>query len=128
MLFALWSFGVGRGHSRRRRRSSPGLLLPLRGSFFAERFCLRVGHVAELLHAARIDLRGKDAVALVDRNANDALELPRQQAVSPERDAQLPLGGEDLDAVLHTIGNPYVAVTIDRDALRPRKISRPVAV
>src|SRR5579872_1996075 len=69
------------GRSTRGRLFAPRFLFPLRLPLLAQLLSLSIGHVAELLHTARIDLRRKHSIVLVDRDADQSLELPRQQSM-----------------------------------------------
>src|SRR5579859_273231 len=56
--------------STRGRLFAPRLLFPLRVPLLAQLFSLSIGHVAKLLHPARIDLRREHPIVLVDRDAD----------------------------------------------------------
>ena len=116
--------GVGAGQAlySQRRLSSP-LLFPI----LAQLLSLSVSDVAELLDPTGIHFGGEHAVVLVAGDADQSLELPRKDPMAAKRDQQLGLFVEDLHPVLLSVGNPDMAIRVNRNALRSCEVSRSIA-
>jgi hypothetical protein len=101
--------------------------LPFLGALLAQHVGFRIRDVLKLLRSTGIYLGSEDAIALVDRDTHQALELSWQQSVATQGNQQLPLFVENLYPILHSIRYPDMTIAIDGHAFRPRKVPRPIA-
>ena len=112
----------------RRRVSLRGRFLSLGSAFLVLSIGFGVGDILKLLSSSGKNLGREHAIPLVDGDGYQSLKLAGQQSVSTDGDQQLPFFVEDLNAILHAVGDPDVSVAINGDAFRPGEIARAVAV
>ena len=112
----------------RRCRLLPSFLRDLGQAAIVLHLRLRVGDVAEHLHPSQKLLAGEHPVLLVDGDARQRLELPRQPAKSADDQTQIPLRSEYLQPVHIGVGHPNVAIAINGNALGAREFAGAVAV
>ena len=104
-----------------------GLLFPRCVFLLAQLIGLGVGHVTELLDSSGEDLRGENAVCLVDRDADHPLEHAGKKSMATETNEQLRVVIEDLHPILHPVDHPDMVITVNGNPFGPREVSWAVA-